>query len=279
VKFSAAILLCPMVACALLLDDRSRYFSDLTDAAMSSSQDGGGGVDVVLRLDSGRDANDAKADAPALPFCEAFGDAGTICDDFDRGALGAKWSAGVFTQFGGTIALDPSVSRNTSAPNGLHLQLPNTGTNCTAQLKHVTAAKPATVQVNFALRIDTAASGVNLVGFVFDLGGGMYYRVDVAFAAANGKLVVLQNTNGTQVNTELGVLARNAWHRVEIAIGFTGTKELIVRMDGVAQPTLTITAPDPATAETKLEFGAYAGTCDAATEIWYDDVTYKLTTR
>jgi hypothetical protein len=151
---------------------------------LNGLSDSAGGADALVPEGSAMDGaqtNDGSSQE-APPFeCP---DASIVCDDFDDGPLGAKWTA--VTIQNGTLAIDDAASF--SPPNSLLVTLPdNPGrlTRYNRLEKSITGL--SSIDCRFEVRLDatdsTSSSDVALLGLILSPAGYTNYQVIVDLQA------------------------------------------------------------------------------------------------
>ena len=232
--------------------------------------------DVVSLIDVWRP--DAQPDGAPLGLCEGWATPPRICDDFDVGALGSKWTR--IEDMGGSSTLGTTFFK--SAPNAYVARIPS---GCpaghAAQLIDEAPGQPAEVKIDFDLSLAPmgASPNVNLAGIYYTQSGSPgFYRVDVAFR--NTHLEIHQNPPFAILGTSEQVFPFDTFKHVSVTFTFVGSPRAIVQVDGATELEEAISAPSPTNNVTKLDFGAYAGgACQGAIEARFDNVLYFVKTR
>lgn len=143
-----------------------------TDAAAEAAVDAASDVAIV-------DAHEeATTDAAPTPFCVTNA-AALFCDDFDVGAIGAKWDS--MQNANGTIALDGS--QFLSAPFSAHFTAD--GNSSVVTLERDVAAPAGSYRVAFSLRVTTPPAA------------GSPYQILLRVSNGNGAQLELYEDNGS----------------------------------------------------------------------------------
>jgi hypothetical protein len=221
---------------------------DLSSGVGRALPDGGDFGDGAAGDPDGAGARDGSA-----TFCASLGRVPTLCDDFDEGPLGAKWSASVNTQLGGTIVLGPSAD---GSPHALFVRgASGQPDSPTAQLVHVLPLTPRRLEVSFDLDVETAASspGHILAGLALQTSQGDY-RVDLTFLG--DRLAILQS-NAPNYSAD-APLPFGQWVHVAMTVELADPSTVVVDVDG-AHAIQRALQHDPLTPGVRLDFGHYEG--------------------
>lgn len=279
----------------------SRAGNGVPDGGAATGDGGAGARDGGTRDGAGGTTTDGSTstdgagptklpDGGVLGFCEgaAADIQARICDDFDKGPIGAKWkfgSDGIDTSPGGTVSLGQSFY--SSAPNAFVAKLVgDCPTDSFAQLIDEAPGRPnaATLEFTLSLAPLPASMTINLAGWYYPTGATPdHYRLDVAFQ--NGKLHAfgMDEVGGFKVLASSDLpFAPDTVHKMKIDASFQQAPRVTVKVDGTIHIDVT-PVPEPYvpadTATTRLDFGVYtAAACAAPVEARFDDVLYRLTT-
>jgi hypothetical protein len=261
------------------------------DVSGSAADEGGApageaGSEAESEADASPDASlidgsraDALPDGAPLGFCDGYVVPPRICDDFDVGALGAKWTR-IENAGTGTSTLGTAVVK--SAPNAYLSRLAN---GCAAgegaQLIDDAPGSPAEVKLDMDVSIAPMGSepSLQLAGVEYSkAGGNTVYRVDVAYR--NTHLELYEGSPFTVLQTSTKVFPLDTFKHVAITFTYVGSPRAVVTVDGVVHLDKPIAAPAPTNTRTKLDLGIYNGSpCPQAVEVRFDNLLYFLKTR
>ena len=222
---------------------------------------------------------DALPDGAPLGFCEGYATPPRICDDFDTGSLGSKWTR-IEDNGSGASTLGTTIFK--SAPNAYVAKIPSgCSAGHAAQLIDEAPGQPAEVKIDFDVSIAPmgAQPNINLAGIQYlQSGSPGFYRVDVAFRDTH--LEIHQNPPFAVLGTSEKVFPFDTFKHVSIIFTFVGSPRVIVKVEGATELDEVINAPLPTNNETKLDIGVYAGSaCQGAIEARFDNVLYFVKTR
>jgi hypothetical protein len=244
----------------------------------SDAADGGGASDAPFaedgrtEVDGGADDGEAGSTAStfdaASPFCVVTGAATFLCEDFNGGEAGSKWTSTRVVQ-GGTMQFEGHafVARTTPPCIGSTSTLIHTQIDKTAQARSsftvVAKKRPA----------DTLSL---LVGFSWPISAG-YYRIHLAVRGDH--LVVVQNEASSMTFDDTPPV--DITKPTRLAFSFVwSTKQVTVEVDGVQVLALTGILPESTADETNYELGMYTGDpCSGDVELLFDDVIYDRVDR
>jgi hypothetical protein len=241
-----------------------------TDAGAEAAADAGGGGDA-----SAGDAGDAGDDATATSLCTGH----LFCDDFDTGALGAKWESGPDTQGVGTIDLD--LTQAVSKPRGIRTRIPAGNDTSRAYLTQRIPLDDRGVRVEVSVGIEAGGTTENyaIISVVFEPSGGNQTAnvfVDHASTKLGLQRPAFQSVSGTKIPT-------GGWHRIRFdAIQkTTGGSAVVSLIDGgtvtelVRADNLAYDVQDAGTRKARLELGvARYNLPTTAIDVRYDDLTF-----
>jgi hypothetical protein len=242
-------------------------------------------LDGDIPTDAGGEGGPQSPAEAGTSFCNGIDAAVTLCDDFDQGDFGAKWTGGKFEESGGVIARDDTNVR--TAPYSFLATTPAGATDPAAKLLHRAPGKPARVHVSFELRIEPHADTAQLLcGVLLNVGAGIYYRVDLAWQGAGFR--VFESRNDGPAGTTLGSGAHlfEEWGHIELDLTFTGSPHVkVVARFKDQPPDVTvidepISPPEPWDAQTQLELGLYTGPpfpTPVKSAFRFDNVVYEFT--
>ena len=277
--------------CSLLIDlsdttggssDAAPDASDARDAASSDAADSASSDAGNANRDAGVEA-DAPVHSPGT-WCATSAPSLWFCDDFDDGALGARWT-GATLQVAGAATL--STTNRSSAPNGFDVACPAL-TPSTFLTEALTESIPAAAKVTVAFDFDPLA-------FPADGHGGTLYlatltqgpgtpRNAIQFRAGT-TLVDLQEQvilasgaikSGTGMWASSTLIPTGGWTRVEMAVDFAATPvTATLRLGGQTVATASLDASWTRAATTFYLGDWYiAGT--PAFHVAYDNVTIDV---
>lgn len=251
-----------------------------TDASATDalSPDAHAGADGVAP-DAAGDAD--LADAGYRPFCTALlattSTPPRLCDDFEDGPLGAKWTR-IEQGNGGSIVLDrtpPGTGRLSAAL----VKLPSPCTEAYAQLKDEASGKVASARIRFKVRVTAGpgpGAGMQIAGVTYSTAAG-FYRVDLALI--DDHFALFENDNGafasylTSAKFQVG-----AYSEVDLALTFAGAPGAAVTIDGAAALSRSVLARAQTSATFEMDFGGYVSNgCATPSELSVDDVVYEFT--
>lgn len=240
--------------------------------------------DAPTKLDGG---GDALSDAPATDGSASFCPDGSFCDDFDNGALGAKWTSTLLAD--GVLALETG---GVSAPNLLRASLvPPVGTERRAGLSKTfnVASGPkrvvCAVSAKVVTRPTTPGEDVQLLevyekGTTYDdlyvkiQAGGTYLLEE--FNAPDGGAASASKS----LSTASGGIAVGVWTRLTLDVNFaTKAATLTIAPSGGSTSTITMPAITPGVSVKSYELNL-AEPADHETDpstIQYDDFRCDIT--
>jgi hypothetical protein len=250
---------------------------------------GGAPVDATAADAGGESSANPPRDAapdevrPDAGFCVLTGGAHTLCDDFDTGALGARWTE-PHQIAGGRVMLAGAPTPAKSVPNVLRATLPSGCTNASAQLSKRFDAAAGQSVVSFELFVVAAPPSevINLVGLMYPTSGGEY-RADVGLRA--GRIEVADNDIGGRGFMVRGTgganLVPGGFRRVEATFVLAPEPpRVVVKVDGVSDVDAAIVPTAGSAATTTLDFGLFAPTgCATEIEARFDDVLVDFVAR
>lgn len=135
----------------------------LGDATETDPDDPVGDGSTLQRTEGGDPQNDAAVEADATTDGGVTGCPGDFCDDFDEGAVGAKWNEAVI--LGGAVAYDDG--GYVSAPQSLRASVPS-GTDNVVRRAYLrkNLPVPTSIRCSFSIKINSAyAAGVRYMDF------------------------------------------------------------------------------------------------------------------
>jgi hypothetical protein len=245
-------------------DDASSTPPQGTDAAAAD----GGAVDGAMNDAA---ASDAAAPDAALP-ARGCSVPHTFCDDFDKGTLGATWTAQSFGA-DGNLTLDTSNVR--SAPNALLATLGTFSTDggapvdqyiektfeafssfsCTWQMlveQHPNVGEPDYIEMN----VKSARAGLDET------------FIEVYGNATGTHLSLFQDPAGSSKFATSGALPLNTWLDASLSIEALGAVKVVI---GTRTLVATLDMPPTPNASSGLRLGLhFAGESDGA-RVRYDD--------
>ncbi len=225
------------------------------------------------------EAGDAPAEETAPPFCQGH----AFCDDFDTGALGAKWSG--IKQSGGMLSLDGAES--VSAPQSLRVDVaaapgvvgngieltkqglgPSTYAHAQAALNVDLEGMP-TAQVNtVGILIDPPPTGFSFYVVLLGFFSGVPTLQEYAYPSAGGPA----KDTRTQVAFPTG-----GWHTVDLILDLT-TSPLTIHFLVDGAPELVMSGvPSPPASTFTLSIGAgYTSGVSSAWILHFDNAAFDL---
>lgn len=262
--------------------------SDAADSAVASSDaaDGAGASSDAgnANRDAGVDADAAGSAHPPGTWCATDAPSLWFCDDFDDGALGARWT-GATLQVASAATL--STTNRSSAPNGFDIACPAL-TPSTFLTEALTESIPAASKVTLAFDLDPIA-------FPADGHGGTLYlatltqgpgtpRNAIQFRAGT-TLVDLQEQvilasgaikSGTGMWASATLVPTDGWTRVEVAVDFAATPATAtLRLGGQTVATGSLDS-SWTRAATTFYLGDWYIPGTPAFQVAYDDVTIDV---
>jgi hypothetical protein len=277
--------------CSLLIDLSDTTGGRGSDAAPDVVADAGEGTDGLASSDAGNGNGDAGVDAdeggsahPPGTWCATDAPSLWFCDDFDDGALGARWT-GATLQVAGSATL--STTNRSSAPNGFDIGCPAL-TPSTFLTEALTESIPAASKVTLAFDLDPIA-------FPADGHGGTLYlatltqgpgtpRNAIQFRAGT-TLVDLQEQvilasgaikSGTGMWGSATLIPTGGWSRVEMAVDFAATPATAtLRLGGQTVATASLD-PSWTRAATTFYLGDWYIPGTPAFHVAYDNVTIDV---
>ncbi len=287
---SVAFLGTVAVACSLLIDLADTTGGSPSDAAsdVADRQDAIAEGDAAAAdggAAEGGDASDAgRPPYPPGSWCAENAPASLFCDDFDEGALGARWT-GATLQVSGAATL--STASPSSTPNAFDIACPAL-TPSTFLTEALTESIPAASRVTMAFDFDPLA-------FPADGHGGTLYlatmtqgpgtpRNAIQFRAGTA-LVDLQEQviaatgaikSGTGMWASTTLVPSGSWTRIELVVDFTTSPaKATLRLAGQTVATGTLDATwtrAPAT----FYLGDWYIPTEPAFHVAYDNVTIDV---
>lgn len=217
---AAAAAVCALFSCSLVVDT-----SGLSSGSGSGALDSGPEASVdgsKPDLDAGADVTrDADADAANAPDVIVSGCAGlgahTLCDDFDTGLLGAKWSR--VPQTAGPVTLD--VGASVSPPRALSVTIPaGVATDTRASLEKDFATGVHTrVELSFMFDAVSSQSSFDVAFVKVDpppLSPAFFYALTLAMKGS-ALWYAEETVSSTTFEKELvSAMAPGTWYRLAL---------------------------------------------------------------